>query len=62
MLAVKLETVGFVILGLVLGVVGGLFLYSAVLAPYSKGSVGTLFVTVALCAIIGGSLAYKIWK
>lgn len=61
-IAIKIETIGFVALGIVLGAVGGLVLYNAVLAPFLAGKQVVLYVSVGVLAIIGGALAFKFWK
>ena len=61
-LSLKLEPLGFLVLGIVLGVVAGSFLYNAAIAPFYKGSSVALYLTQTLTAIIGAALAYKLWK
>jgi len=61
-LALKLEPLGFLILGIVLGVVAGSFLYNAAIAPFFKGSPVVLYLTEILSGLIGALLAYKLWK
>jgi len=60
-ISVKIETLGFIILGAVLGVCGGLMLYTAVLAP-AKAGIVWYWVTLVVAGIIGAGLAYKFWK
>jgi len=62
-IALKFEKVGFFALGLVLGVVGGFFLYQLILSPILAGqtnssSTGTIvfWVTVVILGLIGGLL------
>lgn len=61
-IAYKLEGVGFVILGLALGLVGGLAFFAIVLAPLVKGSVVAFYVCIGLLSLLGGLIAYKTWK
>ena len=61
-IAVRFEAVGFVALGLVLGGVGGLFLFNLVLAPFVEGKKWVLYVVCSILAVIGGFIAYKTWK
>jgi len=61
-LSLKLEPLGFLVLGIVLGVVAGSFLYNAAIAPFFKGSSVALYLTESLTALVGAVIAYKLWK
>lgn len=61
-IAVKLEALGFICLGVALGLVGGLAFYGGILAPFFDGSINTLYFTLVIFAVMGGVVAYKTWK
>jgi len=62
-LAVTLEKIGFFALGGALGVVGGMFLWSAVLGPMLQGK-GTAWFDIicGVCAVIGALLSMWLYK
>lgn len=68
-LAIKFEKVGFFGLGLVLGIVGGFFLYQLILSPILSGnntasSTGTIvfWITVVVLGMIGGFLGMWLYE
>lgn len=58
--AVKFKRFAYFAIGAGLGVVGGFILYNAILSPIVKGQygVGPFYLTVGICAIIGGGAAF----
>jgi len=60
-LVVKFEKFGFFLLGAYLGVVGGLFLFNAIIAHFANSAV-PFYVTLSVAGLIGGLLSFWLWK
>jgi hypothetical protein len=62
-LAVTLEKLGFFALGVALGVIGGMFLYQGVLAPFLSGHGSAVFyVFCGVLGLVGGLLSLWLYK
>jgi len=62
-LAVTLEKLGFFALGVALGVIGGMFLYQGVLAPFLSGHGSAVFyVFCGLLGLVGGLISLWLYK